>query len=412
MSAIMRGNLRMALASVRGSKWRSFLTMLGVIVGIVAVVTVIGIGEGVKRQIAGTLHHFGPDLIIVRPPDVVNHEAPSTLGETDVLFGMTANNSLSAADAEVTKKTPGVRLSVPLGVVSGNVTVDDEIISGRLILATSADAPDILNQEVAYGDFWSADEEDENVVVLGRRAAEALFDEPVPLGKSFTFRGETLRVRGVFKPFADIPFSPTANFDQAIFIPYKTAARLTGDTTGMYALLAKPDKPEAVGATIKNIERELASAHGGQQDFRVMESHASLESGDDVIDLLTIWICVVAVISLIMGGVGIMNVMLLVVTERMHEIGVRKAIGASSRQILGQFVFEAAVLSFLGGLIGVALSAIVIGLLRTYTELRPILSWEAVALAAGVSIVIGIIFGAIPAIKAARKDPIEALRHE
>jgi putative ABC transport system permease protein len=239
-----------------------------------------------------------------------------------------------------------------------------------------------------------------------------MFGEPVPLGRSFTFRGQTFIVRGVFAPFANIPFSPTANFDHAIFIPYKTAAQMTGSTSGIYALLAKPDKPDQLNATITSIRDRLKDTHGGAQDFSVLESSQSLEAGSSVVHLLTVWICAVAAIALFMGGVGIMNTMLLVVTERMHEIGVRKAIGASSRQILGQFVAEALVISVTGGIIGIALSTGAIGLLNVYTDLKPVISWQAIGIATSVSVIIGVVFGAIPAIKAARKDPIEALRHE
>lgn len=412
MSSILRGNVRMALSGVRGSKWRSVLTMMGVIVGIVAVVTVVGIGEGVKRQIAGTMQHFGKDLIIVRPPEVKDASSPTDIGHTDILFGMSASTSLSVKDAETVKKAPGVKLSTPLGLVPGVSEVRDKPVQDVIVLAASADAPKVLNQSVAYGGFWSDKEEDANIAVVGRHAAEDLFGEPVPLGRTFTFRGQTFMVRGVFAPFANIPFSPTANFDHAIFIPYHTASRITGNTAGMYALLAKPDKSSEVKATINSIKDRLQDTHGGEHDFAVMESRQSLEAGSDVIHLLTVWITAVAVISLLMGGVGIMNTMLLVVTERMHEIGVRKAIGASSRQILGQFVAEAVVISLVGGVIGVALSAGAIGLLNVYTDLKPVLSWPAVGVATGVSVAIGVIFGAIPAIKAARKDPIEALRHE
>lgn len=412
MSAVLRGNLRMALSGVRGSKWRSFLTMLGIIVGIVAVVTVVGIGEGVKRQIAGTLDRFGKDLIIVRPPQDDGGHASGALGHTDVLFGMSGTGSLSVVDAQAVKRAPGVQLSAPLGLMPGAVAVNDKDAPGAKVLSTAADAPAILKQRLAYGEFWAADEEEAHFAVLGQRAAEDLFNDPAPLGKTLTFRGQAFQVRGVFAGFPDVPFSPTAGFDDAIFIPYKTAARLTGNAGGLYAVLAKPDAPNHVKTTIGAIKKELQNTHGGQQDFSVLESGQSLAAGNSVIRLLTMWIFAVAVISLLMGGVGIMNTMLLVVTERMHEIGVRKAVGATSRQILGQFVLEATVLSVVGGLVGMALSVGAIGLLGVYTDLKPIISWYAVGIAAAVSVAIGITFGAIPALKAARKDPIEALRHE
>jgi ABC-type antimicrobial peptide transport system permease subunit len=401
----------MALSAVKSSKWRSFLTMLGVIAGIVAVVTVVGIGEGVKRQIAGTLNHFGNDLIIVRPAQAVDR-SPTGLGQADVVFGMSSAVHLSTADAALVKHTPDVGPSSPIGLVPGTVEVNDKSVKGARVLSVSADMPALLRQDILYGDFWADGDEEAHFAVLGQKAAYTLFDEAVPLGKSFVFRGQSFQVRGIFSEFAKIPFSPTASFDNMVFIPYKTAARLTNNSAGPYVILAKPDDPNKLGTAIAAIQDNLTDAHGGERDTSVQESRQSLESGNGVIQLLSMWIFAVAVISLLMGGVGIMNIMLLVVTERMHEIGVRKAVGASSRQILGQFIFEAAVISVMGGIAGIILSTAAIGLLRLYTDLEPVISWTAIAIAACVSVAIGVIFGSIPAIKAARKDPIEALRHE
>ena len=406
----MRGNFRMALSGIRGSKWRSLLTMLGIIVGIVAVVTVFGIGEGVKRQVAGTLHHFGKELLIIKPGKTQS-ASPAAVSNADGLFGLGGSTGLSTKDVQTVREVSGVQVVSPLGVVSGLVQAE-----GRpkeiTVLAASKDLPAILNQKVAFGEFWDKEDETAKVAVIGQHVADAFFDEPVPLGRSFTFRGETFLVRGIFEDFNAMPFSPTASFDNAIFIPYQTATELTNNTAGLYVILAKPDRPEHVAAVKNEVAEKLRTAHGGQQDFTVMHSDQTVAAGGEVIRLLTLWICAVAAISLFIGGVGIMNIMLLTVTERMHEIGVRKAIGASSRQILGQFVLEATVLSVVGGIVGIVLSLGVVGLLYAYTDLKPVISWTAIAVAAAVSLAIGIIFGTIPAVKAARKDPIEALRHE
>lgn len=411
MSAILRGNIRMALSGVRSSKWRSFLTMLGVIVGIVAVVTVVGIGEGVKRQVAGTLNEFGQDLIIVRPPSAPGTSVSNGAG-TDPFFGMANTLGLSAQDIETVRKTPGVTQSTTLGLVPGKVEVFGKTKSNAKIIATDANMPVLLNHGVPHGDFWSTEDEGLHYAVLGPQAAEDLFDEPVPLGKSFTFRGQTFMVRGVLAPFKQTPFSPTANFDRAVFISYKMAATLTDNTASPYVILAKPASAQDLPDTMSAIGDRLAAHRGGERDFQVLDPVHGLAQGNETVQLLTVWILAVAVISLIMGGVGIMNTMLLVVTERLYEIGVRKAVGASSRQILGQFVLEAVVLSVLGGFIGCVLSLASIGLLRIYTDLDAVISWPAIGIAAGMSIVIGVVFGTIPAIKAASKDPIEALRHE
>jgi ABC-type antimicrobial peptide transport system permease subunit len=209
-----------------------------------------------------------------------------------------------------------------------------------------------------------------------------------------------------------LPLSPTAEFDNAVFIPYKTAARLTNNNSHLYVLLAKPADGVPMDVAVSAITDRLRETHGGQQDFTVLSPEQNIATSSHLLDLLSTWIMAVAAISLLIGGVGIMNIMLVSVTERMHEIGVRKAIGATGRQILGQFMLEAVVLSVLGGIIGIALSLVVQGLLYAYSDLRPVISWEAIGIATAVALVIGIVFGTLPALKAARKDPIDALRHE
>ena len=411
MSAMMRGNLRMALSGIKGAKWRSLLTMLGVIVGIVAVVTVVGIGDGVKRQVAGTIDHYGKDLIIVRPGQVTGNGMISA-GNSDVLFGMANTASLNADDVTTIRRTPGVAQVAPLGVVPGTPQADSKTAPGVFMLATDSDLPAILKQNVEEGDFWSDASANQNFAVIGQKVAGALFGEPVPLGRTFMFRGEQFTVRGVFAQWVNVPFSPTANFNNAIFIPYQTAARVTHGSSGLYTVLAKTGDPKTVPAVAGALTSRLQSAHGGQKDFTVLGPKDSVTASAQVVHLLTVWIWAVAAISLFIGGVGIMNIMLLSVTERMHEIGVRKAIGATGRQIMAQFVLEATVLSLVGGAIGVAVSLGSVGLLYAYTNLKPVISWDAVGIATAVSLVIGIVFGTAPALKAARKDPIQALRHE
>lgn len=412
MSALMRGNLRMALNGVRGAKWRSVLTMMGVIVGIVAVVTVVGIGEGVKRQASQQLERFGKDLITVRPGHATQDTSLAAMADTDAIFGMNSVSGLTTNDVQVIENAGGAKVVAPLGIVGGSVQVGDKVFKDTPVLATNHDLALALNQKVPFGSFWDKDSEQAAMAVIGKNVATRLFSENVPLGHSFTLRGQTFVVRGVLAGFDSVPFSPTASFDDAIFIPYQTAASITHNDANLYAILVKPDDPHAVADTVRGISTHLKEAHGGQQDFMVLEPRQTLQTSSAVIRLLTTWIMAVAAISLFIGGVGIMNTMLLAVTERMHEIGVRKAVGATSRQILGQFVMEATVLSVVGGVIGIVLSLAVDGLLYAYTDLKPVISWRAIVVATSVSLAIGIIFGVAPAVKAARKDPIEALRHE
>jgi putative ABC transport system permease protein len=161
-----------------------------------------------------------------------------------------------------------------------------------------------------------------------------------------------------------------------------------------------------------SIRKTLDKAHGGQSGFVVVTGNQNLSASNNILNLLTRLIAGVAAISLLVSGIGIMNVMLVSVSERKHEIGIRKAVGATNRQILSQFLMESSVMSLWGGVIGIGLAFLIELVLRLYTDLKPSISWQVVVLATGVSLFVGIVFGTIPAVKAARKDPIEALRSE
>lgn len=411
MSAAGRGNFKMALASLRSSKWRSLLTMSGVIIGVVSVVMVVGIGQGVKQQVTGQANHFGKDLITVRPGIVHPAVSKQLVTNSDVLFGRNQTSSLTIQDVDAIKRSNHVQQVAPLGLVSGSASFAGRKASGIQVYATSADLASILQQNIQYGSFFTNDPQAGNAVI-GSNVAMRLFNERVPLGQTFVFRGQSLIVRGVFDSFHASPLAPTAGFDDAIFVPYQMANQVTNGGVQFYTILAKPDDASQLKSAMTAINNQMNQARGGEQDFSVLDQKSSVAMSSNIIDILTAFIVAVAAIALLVGGIGIMNIMLLSVTERMHEIGIRKAIGATNRQILGQFVLEAATLSGAGGILGVVLSFVIAWILRTYTSYQPIITWQPVVIATLVSTGIGILFGAAPAFKAARKDPIEALRHE
>lgn len=406
MRQLTKGHFKNGWDSLRGSKWRNFWTMLGVIIGVASVIIIVSVGEGIKQQIGGQIHHLGKDLILIRPAQLKTDGGQA--GSLGQLSGATISGKLSDKDIESIQKTKGISAVAPLSAVTGGVHGEDGDYHGGLIIGTSPDLPSLLNQSMAYGGFLTADDMGTNAAVLGQEVASKLFNEEVPLGRSFTFHGQEFIVHGIFNQFSAAPLSEQADFNKAIFIPYDVAQTLTNNTAPTYEILAKSSKQTAqVAAAVK---AALLKNHGGQDDFNVLQENSNITGSGNVIELLTRMISVVAAISLLVGGIGIMNVMLVSVTERLHEIGIRKAIGATNRQILGQFLVEASLLSLCGGAIGIALAyGFDIGL-RIFTNIRPAIGWQIVLVATGVSLLIGIVFGSIPALKAARKDPIQALR--
>lgn len=403
-----RGHFKSALTTIRANRGRSFLTMFGVIVGVASVVTVVGIGEGVKHQLSKQIDQLGKNVLTIRPASLNGQQAGQSL---TTLGSYVASGSLSEDDVHQVATAKNVQVSVPLSIVAGTPQGDNSYKNGP-VLATTSNLPKVLSQSMAYGGFFANDDVNQDVAVLGQTAAEQLFNQDVPLGRSFTFRGQQFVVSGVFNQFAAAPFSNDIDFNKAIFIPDSAASQLVSTSPPLYEILAKVDNQNSLNTTATDITKRLLKTHGNQQDFSVLKPSQSLAASTAIFNTFTELIVGVAAISLFVGGIGIMNVMLVSVTERMHEIGVRKAVGATNRQILHQFIIEAATLSVLGAFIGIIVSLIIDVVLWITTSLSPVISWQIMILATVVAVFSGIIFGSFPAMRAARKDPIEALRSE
>ena len=239
MSITVRGNVKMAIASVRSAKWRSFLTMLGIIIGVVSVVTVVGIGEGIKHQVNTQINELGGDLITVRSGQVSQTASSGTLRSISGLFSTGTYGSLSQADLQTVQHTNGVKMAAPLGLVSGSIQTGSATISNVPVIATSADLPSILQQQLAYGSFFNSDVSLEpDVAVLGPGAAETLFHEKIALGNAFTYLGQTFVVRGILNQFDTNPLSLSTDFNNAVFIPYQTAQALTNNNVPFLRYLA------------------------------------------------------------------------------------------------------------------------------------------------------------------------------
>jgi len=412
MKPYSRTNVRLGMDAVRGAKLRNFWTIFGVIVGVASVITIVSIGEGIKQQISGQIHHLGQNLVTVRPSQF---SAGNSSVNGNSVTGLTVSSTLGISDINTVSRTSGVAASAPLTITGGSVSGDHGPYHDGFVIGTSGDLPSLLNQSMAYGSFFDGQDDASgppNVAVLGQHASEALFNEDVPLGRSFTFHGQNFIVVGIFNQFTTTPLSQQANFNNAIFIPNDVSEGLTRHTAPTYEILVRPAHGEATASLIKRLQNRLDSAHGGQSGLVVQSGNQDVSASNSILELLTRLIAGVAAISLLVGGIGIMNVMLVSVSERMHEIGIRKAIGATNRQIMSQFMVEASVLSVSGGLIGILLALIIDLLLRVFTSLTPAITWQLVLVATGVSLLFGIVFGTIPAAKAARKNPIDALRSE
>jgi putative ABC transport system permease protein len=406
MKSVTRGYVKTGVDSVRNTKWRNFWTMLGVIIGVASVISVVGIGDGIKQQVSAQLHDGNANVIIVRPSSI-SGGGNSTIS---TLSGFSVSGTLSSNDLNVVARTPGVSTEASMSAFTAKVRGDQSTFRSGLVLGTTPQLPNLIGQSVGYGTFITNSDMASNDVVLGSEAANALFKEEIPIGQSVYIKGQSFLVVGILKALPTSPLSQDADYNSAVYIPATAADNLTNNTAAVFEILALPDHPKQSKRIVAAITAGLTRAHGGQNDFSVLNANQDAVTNGSVLSLLTELITGIAAISLLVGGVGIMNVMLVSVTERMHEIGIRKAIGATDRQILSQFLIESTMLSMSGGVIGIAIAFAIDGLLRLLTSLRPDIGWQIVVLSVAVSLIIGIFFGSVPALKAARKDPISALR--
>ncbi len=406
---MMNGNTRLALQSIRSSKWRSLFTMLGVIIGVASVITTVSLGEGVKRQVSDQINQFGNDLITIRPGSMSAKQQNSP-------FGISIFNNVTTVfndnDARVVSKVPGVESSAPLSLVSAVPRYEGREYAGGLVMGTTSNLPQLMNHKVQYGSFFSVGDEGRNVAVMGPRVAQELFQENVPVGKSFQLRGEEFIVRGIFEEFESNPITPGADFNNAVFIPYVTGQSLVDGNTQVFQIFAKPQDASQVDATADAIKQALLRSRDNQEDFTILTQGESVAETSTTLSLITAMIAGVAAISLLVGGIGIMNIMLVSVSERTREIGIRKAVGATNRQIMQQFLIEAVILSLVGSIIGILLSLLANFLIRLATDLEPAVNLTVAGIAILAAIGVGILFGVAPAIRAARKDPIQALRYQ
>jgi ABC-type antimicrobial peptide transport system permease subunit len=408
---VSAGYLKSAMDSLRSSRWRSLLMILGVIVGVVSVVTTISLGEGVRRQVEEQIEQRGGDLITILPGERVERNVAGEIIGLNLVFRPT-HLLFADSDYRAVAKVPGVGVVAPFSQVTGEVKTETGHYPQAQVIATTAGAPAALNQRLAFGGFFG-DDPLGNSAVIGRRVAERLFQQNAPIGQALTIGGREFRVHGVFEEFAGgSPLLSGGDYNSAIFISYRVGQEMMGGNLQIYQILARPKNQHDVAGAVAAISQALIEQRGGRGDFTILSQEERLALSSYVVRLLTGLVAGIAAVSLIVGGIGIMNIMLVAVSERTNEIGVRKAVGATNRQILHQFLAEAAVLSFVGGVLGIFFSLLVNFGLRIFTDLQPVITLSVVLGATGAAIAIGIFFGLTPALKAARKNPIDALRYE
>jgi len=397
-------SLKMASQSLLNNKMRSFLTMLGVIIGVAAVIIMVALGQGTSSGITSRLSSMGANLLTV-----------SSSMSAGPIRGAGGSSTLTMGDVDAIAQLPLVKNVAPeASTNSATISVGSATWS-TTVDGTVPELMTIKSWPVVQGSFFTESDVKslERVAVLGQTVVTNLFPGSNPLGQTIRINGLSFTVVGVLKEKGD---SAGSDQDDVIYIPITTAQqRLLGSQT-VRSINVQAESSEALSPLKEYISTLLRQRHrissSDDDDFQVRDMAEILSTIEDTTKMLSFLLGGIAAVSLLVGGIGIMNIMLVSVTERTREIGIRMAIGATTRAILTQFLIEALLLCFIGGLIGVALGYGGAQILSVWADLKMKVSPWLIAVSMGFAILIGLFFGYYPARQAANSDPIEALRFE
>ncbi|BBB92172.1 MAG TPA: ABC transporter permease [Methylomusa anaerophila] len=400
-------SLLIALESLKANKLRSTLTMLGIIIGVGAVIAMVSIGMGVRENVQKSLAGLGSNLLMV---------SPGATSPTGVRMAAGSNISLTLRDSQaIAREIPGV------GLVAPGVFRQYQVVYGNknwvtLVQGTTPEFIGVRNFNLEKGTFFTFKDVDTRarVMVLGKVAADNLFGEINPVGKTVRINKAPFRVIGVLEAKGQSPSGH--DLDDLAVIPITTAQeRVMGITylNSISVTAAGADVIDQVQADITGLLRTRHRiAANTTDDFTVRNLTSIMATADETSKTITLLLGNIAAISLLVGGIGIMNIMLVSVTERTREIGIRKALGATYRNILFQFLIEAGVIGVTGGIMGIGLGIAGSRIIAAVAHWNTVISFASIFLAFGFSVGIGLFFGLYPARKAALLDPIEALRYE
>ena len=406
-----RDTFRAAWAAVHSHRLRSALTMLGILIGISAVVLTVGIGVGARAQVRDSINALGTNLLVISPGS--STDSSGTRGGFGTASTLTTGD---AAALESSTVAPDIEAVAPVSSTSASLVANDTNWTTELT-GTTDSWQTIRSRDVTTGRFIDDDDQAAAaaVVVLGPDTAEELFATTDIVGQTVAYNGFQLEVVGVLESVeaADL------NTNDVAIVPLSTyAQRLVGGSNrnSVSDIYVKATGDGTLSAAYQQASNLLLNLHGiadpADADFSIATEESILQAATSVDDTLTVMLGGIAIISLLVGGIGVMNIMLVSVAERINEIGLRKALGGRPRFIRRQFLVEASILGLLGGIIGVALGVAGGYLIPRWTDTDVIVSVPASAAAIAMAVAVGVIFGVYPASRAARLTPIDALRSE
>lgn len=407
MRFLLSNHIAIARQSIRGNRLRSGLTMLGIAIGVASITTILALSAGATRIIQTQVDELGGNVAVIRPGKTATSVGDTLSSLTQEQTAVTS--SLTTGDIETVKQISHVSAVAPLMVLHGSVTGDTASVSSASIVATTPDLQTISKLPMSDGQFLD-DELNQNTAVIGYQLSVDAFGTDQSIGKSVRIKGHVFTVIGVLKRENNPINYNGVDFDDAIIIPFAQGQTLNQNGVQLQQINVQTDSVNSLGGVITTINKKLLANHYNEADFSVL-SGAQIAQPTSQLFMAVAGVSVaIAAISLLVGGVGVMNIILVSVAERTREIGIRKALGASNRDIIAQFMIESLALSLGGGIGGYVLGYVAAFAISSFLTFNPAFTWEIAAITIILSVGVGTLFGIYPALRAARKDPITALR--
>lgn len=406
MRFLLPDHYRTARQSLSRARLRTLLTITGVAIGIASITAILALSQGVNKVITRQVSSLGNLIAVVRPI--------SPGADLSDLSNPTPSNAYSTSpieerDLEAISQLPQTEATAPLMTISGSVSSPDAMPKRSSILATTPAFEKINDLEIAEGQFIDS-VTTQNTAVIGAQLSIELFGTEQSIGKRFQIRGQAFTIIGILKR-QNTPINyNNVDLDRAAIIDIESGKLFNGGVAQIQQINLRAKSGTDMGQYERQVQATLTKSHGGLADTKTYTGTAIAEPTSNLFKFVSATMTVIAGISLLVGGIGIMNIMLVGVSERTREIGLRKAVGASDLTIVSQFIIEALIISLLGGVIGFVGGYLLAFIVSMFIPYDPAFSWQIAGLAAALSLGVGVVFGLYPAVKAARKDPIESLR--
>jgi ABC-type antimicrobial peptide transport system permease subunit len=397
-------NLRIALDSLRANRVRTGLTTLGIIIGVASITLVLSLGEGARQAVAHQVDSLGGNIIVIKP----GQSGFQDFGAYNP-YSTAITTTLTEHDFETTRSTAGVGSVAPVMFLSGSVRSADQTAHSAPIIATNEKIADILHLKLTSGQFFNKNTS-RHTVVIGQQLAIELYGTDQAMGQEITIKGRTHTVIGIVKNTKRPINLSGIDLDHAVYMSLEQGKSFNQGIAQIQQLNINAKSSADLDSVAKNLDATMLKNHQNERDFTILAGKTIASDADGFFGSILTITSIVAAIAIIVGGIGIMNIMLVSVTERTREIGIRKAVGATDGQIIRQFLIEALVMSTSGGIIGLVIAYALAFLIGSQLFFQPVLSWQIIVSALGMALLVGVIFGIYPAIKAARNNTIEALR--